>query len=70
MLERLVQKYGSTPFRPKMNFYREDGIKISEKFTFTSAKDYLDDYLSYYKKLDELTFSIVFEMRKQPKSPS
>ncbi len=58
MLEKLVQKYGSTPFRPKMNFYREDGIKISKKFTFTSAKDYLDDYLNYYKKLADFEMVI------------
>ncbi|ELB2831610.1 hypothetical protein QNE33_004749 [Vibrio alginolyticus] len=54
MLENLVKKYCETPFSPKMKFHRENGERIEKKFIFTSAKSYLDDYLTFYKTLPNL----------------
>ncbi|WP_188014974.1 hypothetical protein [Vibrio harveyi] len=53
MLEKLVYKYSNTPFTPKMKFHRENGEKLEQVFRFSSAKGYLDEYLNFYKSLDD-----------------
>jgi hypothetical protein len=54
LLDELVYKYCNIPFTPKMDFYDENGINLGRDFTFSSAKNYLDEYLNFYLKLNDL----------------
>ncbi|MDX7785023.1 hypothetical protein [Aeromonas caviae] len=53
MLKELIHKYCNTSFIHKIYFHKEDGEKINQRFTFSSAKGYLDEYLGFYKSLDD-----------------